>query len=58
MSDSLKVFITGASSGIGAALAAHYVRQGAVLGLCARRLEATQALFSRCAAPDPAIEPT
>jgi short-subunit dehydrogenase len=47
VSDSLKVFITGASSGIGAALAAHYARHGAVFGLCARRLEATQALFSR-----------
>ena len=35
----LKVFITGASSGIGAALAAHYAREGATLGLLARRLE-------------------
>jgi short-subunit dehydrogenase len=42
-----KVFITGASSGIGAALAAHYARHGAVLGLCARRLAPTQALLSR-----------
>jgi NAD(P)-dependent dehydrogenase (short-subunit alcohol dehydrogenase family) len=41
-----KVFITGASSGIGAALAAHYAGQGAVLGLCARRLAQTQALLS------------
>ncbi|HEY6240273.1 MAG TPA: SDR family oxidoreductase [Burkholderiales bacterium] len=46
----LKVFITGASSGIGAALAAHYARQGAVLGLFARRLEPMQELLSslRC----------
>jgi len=36
----LKVFITGASSGIGAALAAEYARRGAVLGLVARRGEA------------------
>jgi len=32
-----RVFITGASSGIGAALARHYARQGAILGLVARR---------------------
>ena len=31
------VFITGASSGIGSALASHYAAQGAVLGLAARR---------------------
>ncbi len=34
------VFITGASGGLGAALARHYGRQGAVLGLCGRRAEA------------------
>ena len=33
----LKVFITGASSGIGAALARHYAARGATLGLAARR---------------------
>lgn len=33
----LRVFLTGASSGIGAALARHYAAQGAVLGLAARR---------------------
>lgn len=36
----LGVFITGASSGLGAALARHYGDQGAVLGLCGRRTEA------------------
>ena len=35
----LKVFITGASSGIGRALATHYAHQGATLGLVARRGE-------------------
>ncbi|MGF6726980.1 short-subunit dehydrogenase [Paraburkholderia sp. GAS41] len=35
----LKVFITGASSGIGLALAAEYARRGAILGLVARRGE-------------------
>ncbi len=45
MPSDLKVFITGASSGIGAALAAHYAREGATLGLCARRLAPMQALL-------------
>ena len=35
----MRVFITGASSGIGAALAAHYAARGAQLGLVARRAE-------------------
>ncbi|GBG02193.1 short-chain dehydrogenase [Azospira sp. I13] len=43
---SLKVFITGASSGIGAALARHYANQGAVLGLAARRAPALAALVA------------
>lgn len=33
----LRVFLTGASSGIGAALARHYAAEGAILGLAARR---------------------
>ena len=35
----LRVFLTGASSGIGAALARHYAREGAIIGLVARRAE-------------------
>lgn len=35
----LRVFITGASSGLGAALARHYAAQGAQLGLAARRAD-------------------
>ena len=34
----LKVFITGASSGIGQALAEHYASEGAIIGIVARRL--------------------
>ncbi|WP_091994192.1 SDR family oxidoreductase [Paraburkholderia lycopersici] len=49
----LKVFVTGASSGIGAALAAEYARRGAVLGLVARRGEALAAF--RQSHPDSAI---
>jgi len=51
LSLSPKVFITGASGGIGAALAAYYARNGAVLGLCARRLAPMQAFSAsqRCA---------
>ena len=41
------VFITGASSGIGAALAAHYAREGATVGLVARRADALQAAAAR-----------
>lgn len=40
----LIVFITGASSGLGAALARHYAGRGAVLGLAARRAESLKAL--------------
>jgi short-subunit dehydrogenase len=40
----VNVFITGASSGIGEALAREFARRGARLGLVARRTEALQAL--------------
>jgi NAD(P)-dependent dehydrogenase (short-subunit alcohol dehydrogenase family) len=36
----LRVFLTGASSGIGAALARHYSAAGAIVGLAARRADA------------------
>jgi short-subunit dehydrogenase len=39
-----RVFITGASSGLGAALARHYAQKGAVLGLAARRGDKLQEL--------------
>ena len=47
MSTSMKgkiVFVTGASSGIGAATAMEFARHGAKLVLCARRLEKLQAM--------------
>lgn len=40
----MAVFITGASSGLGAAMARHYASQGHTLGLLARRAERLQAL--------------
>ena len=43
----LKVFITGASSGIGEALAVYYAGQGACLGLAARRAGQLTALNAR-----------
>lgn len=50
-SSSLKVFITGASSGIGQALARHYARQGAVLGLIGRDTGRLQCLAASLPLP-------
>lgn len=47
----MKVFITGASSGIGEAFAKHYAKQGATLGLVARRGDLLQDLASRLYTP-------
>jgi short-subunit dehydrogenase len=51
----VKVFLTGASSGIGVALARQYARQGAQLGLFARRADALAALASTLGSPPPQV---
>jgi hypothetical protein len=47
-----RVFITGASSGIGAALAREYAARGAILGLAARRGDALAALVAALPHPE------
>ncbi|MFL6658615.1 MAG: SDR family oxidoreductase [Massilia sp.] len=47
-----RVFLTGASSGIGAALAQAYAAQGASLGLVARRREVLTALLAQLPHPE------
>lgn len=48
MSELKRVFITGASTGLGHGLALHYARPGAVLGLVARRRELLEELKAEC----------
>lgn len=47
-----RIFITGASSGIGAALAQEYAAQGAALGLVGRRRQPLQQLLERLPHPE------
>ncbi len=47
-----RIFITGASSGIGAALARHYAQEGAMLGLVARRESLLQELRASLPYPE------
>jgi short-subunit dehydrogenase len=51
LSPDARVFITGASSGIGEALARHYAARGATLGLVARREDLLRKLRDSLAAP-------
>ena len=48
MTASQKIFITGASSGIGAAMAVEYAKRGATLGLAARRKEKLEQIAQEC----------
>ncbi|MFT0851884.1 SDR family oxidoreductase [Achromobacter sp. F4_2707] len=50
-----RVFITGASSGLGAALALFYARRGAQLALVGRRRDALEALAARMPGATPSI---
>ena len=48
-----RVLLTGASSGIGAALARELAKAGAVVGLCARRTELLDAVLADCRTDSP-----
>jgi short-subunit dehydrogenase len=43
-----RVLVTGASSGIGAGLAERFAREGAVVGICARREDRLREVLARC----------
>jgi short-subunit dehydrogenase len=43
-----RVLVTGASSGIGAALAEEFARRGALVGICARRQDRLTEVLERC----------
>jgi NAD(P)-dependent dehydrogenase (short-subunit alcohol dehydrogenase family) len=47
------VLVTGASSGIGAALAEGFAKRGAVVGICARRTDRLDAVLTRLRAQSP-----
>ena len=48
-----KVLVTGASSGIGAAMARGFAERGAVVGICARREQQLQAVLDECRVHSP-----
>jgi NAD(P)-dependent dehydrogenase (short-subunit alcohol dehydrogenase family) len=47
------VLVTGASSGIGAALAEGFAKRGATVGICARRADRLHEVLARCRVPAP-----
>src|SRR3954470_13275064 len=47
------VFVTGASGGIGAALAEGFAKRGATVGICARRADRLDEVLERCRAHAP-----
>jgi short-subunit dehydrogenase len=51
--EGVHVFVTGASSGIGAAAAMAFARAGAVVGICARRADRLTEVRGRCEAYTP-----